>query len=63
MSMVSDEPKRHLSVDDKHRKRLCVIPEFMSTKANIRDGMSIYTYIIARNVPELHAKRLHDATF
>lgn len=21
--------KRHLSVDDKHRKRLCVIPEFM----------------------------------
>lgn len=22
-------PKRHLSVDDKHRKRLCVIPEFM----------------------------------
>ena len=22
-------PKRHLSVDDKHRKRLCIIPEFM----------------------------------
>ncbi|KYC25925.1 hypothetical protein WM44_10015 [Citrobacter sp. AATXQ] len=29
MSMVFDEATRHLSVDDKHRKRLCIIPEFM----------------------------------
>ena len=29
MSMVFDEATRHLSVDDKHRKWLCIIPEFM----------------------------------
>ena len=55
MSMVSDETaeQRHLSVDDKHRKRLCVIPGFMRPEANIRSGMSIYAIIIAQIVPGL----------
>ncbi len=29
VSMVSDEAEATSAVDDKHRKRLCVIPEFM----------------------------------
>ena len=55
--MMSDEADRprHLLVDDKHRKWLCIIPGFMKPKANIRNGMSIYGMHYAYSMPEIKA--------
>ncbi len=46
---------RHLSVDDKHRKNgSASFRSLCGTKANIRDGMSIYPVIIAQDPGKLH---------
>ncbi len=37
-------PKRHLSVDDKHRKWLCIIPEFMRHEEHKRWNEHLHVY-------------------
>ncbi|AFJ48823.1 hypothetical protein EBL_c37840 [Shimwellia blattae DSM 4481 = NBRC 105725] len=44
-------------VDDKHRKRLCVIPGIMRRYREHKNGMSIYPGIIALCVPALQPDR------